>query len=39
MYFVFKIKNVIVLIAASPKKIKIVQIYSYSSSMPREEQK
>ena len=34
VYFVFKIKNGIVLIAGSPKKIKIVQITSYLSSMP-----
>ena len=39
MYFVFKIKNGIVLIAASPKEIKIVQITSYLSPMPWEEQK
>ena len=38
MYFVFKIKNVIVLIAESPKEIKIVQITSYLSPMPWEEQ-
>ena len=34
VYFVFKIKNGIVLIAASPKKINIVQITSYLSPMP-----
>ena len=34
VYFIFKIKNGIVLIAASPKKIKIVQITSYLSPMP-----
>ena len=39
VYFVFRIKNGIVLIAASPKKIKIVQITSYLSPMPWEEQK
>ena len=39
VYFIFKIKNGIVLIAASPKKIKIVEITSYLSPLPREEQK
>ena len=39
VYFVFKIKNVIVLIAGSPKKIKIVQITSYLSPIPWEEYK
>ena len=34
VYFIFKIKNGIVLIAGSPKKIKIVQITSYLSPMP-----
>ena len=34
VYFVFKIKNGIVLIAGSPKKIKMVPITSYLSPMP-----
>ena len=34
VYFVFKIKNGIVQIAPSPKKLKIVQIKSYLSPMP-----
>ena len=34
VYFISKIKNGIVLIAASPKEIKIVQITSYLSPMP-----
>ena len=34
VYFIFKIKNGIVIIAASPKKIKIVQITNYLSPMP-----
>ena len=34
VYFVFKIKNGIILIAGSPKKIKMVQITSYLSPMP-----
>ena len=34
VYFVFKIKNGIVYLAGSSKKIKIVQINSYLSPMP-----
>ena len=33
-YFILKLKNGIVLIAASPKKNEIVQITSYLSTMP-----
>ena len=33
-YFIFKIKNGIVQIAASPEKNQIVQITSYLSPMP-----
>ena len=34
VYFIFKIKNGIVQIAAIPKKIKIVQITSYLNPVP-----
>ena len=39
VYFVFKMKNGIVYLAGSSKKIKIVQINSYLSPMSWEEQK
>ena len=39
MYFVFKMKNGIVNLVGSLKKIKIVQITSYLNPMPWEEQK